>query len=138
MLKFNCLASFLLQLLLVASLTSAEDLEDRFQQTKDRNVYRPGNSLEELRSKEINITDIIQILEEHEKDLTNLRIMQGHTLDIIAGNLEIRNGNKMFRGKKVTYTFQNKIKLCCPGCCTEGLRFASSTPYFPHCTVPSI
>ena len=99
MLKFNCLASFLLQLLLVASLTSAEELEIRFQQTKDRNVYRPGNSLEELRSKEINITDIIQILEEHEKDLTNLRIMQGHTLDIIAGNLEIRNGNKMFRGK---------------------------------------
>ena len=97
MLKFNCLASFLLQLLLVASLTSAEELEDRFQQTKDRNVYRPGNSLEELRSKEINITDIIQILEEHEKDLTNLRIMQGHTLDIIAGNLKRKKAYNIFQ-----------------------------------------
>ena len=89
MLKFNCLASFLLQLLLVASLTSAEALEGQ--------LHSPGTSLEELRSKEINITDIIQILEEHEKDLTNLRILQGQTIDVIAGNLKRKKAYNIFQ-----------------------------------------
>ena len=89
MLKFNCLASFLLLLLVVANSALAEALEGQ--------LHRPGTSLEELRSKEINITDIIQILEEHEKDLTNLRILQGQTIDVIAGNLKRKKAYNIFQ-----------------------------------------
>ena len=85
--KFNRLASFLLQLLLVASLASAEELKDHIE---NLDLSRPRTSLEKHQSKEINITDIIQILEEHEQDLTDLRITQGHTSEVIIGKLKRR------------------------------------------------
>ena len=85
--KFNRLASFLLQLLLVASLASAEELKDHIE---NLDLSRPRTSLEKDQSKEINITDIIQILEEHEQDLTDLRITQGHTSEVT--NLETSLG----------------------------------------------
>ena len=85
--KFNRLASFLLPLLLVASLASAEELKDHIE---NLDLSRPRTSLEKHQSKEINITDIIQILEEHEQDLTDLRITQGHTAEVIIGKLKRR------------------------------------------------
>ena len=84
MLLGHRLSTFLPLLTLVASLVLAEDHEGSLHLTGGLRLHPSEPTWQDLH-REINITDIVRILEEHEQDLTDLRITQGHTSEVITG-----------------------------------------------------
>ena len=73
----------------VASAVGESQSDDQLQMIQDLrrelDLLKEKNLILESRLKEMNITDIVRVLEEHGEDLTDLRIKQGHTEENLAG-----------------------------------------------------